>query len=185
MRLVFLLVLFQISVFQLYSQKMFDEKLSGCALKFILEDTDMYINYEPDDSIMIVDFLSGLEEKYEKRLQGVVMMQVMVDTANQVCCVSYTNKTTLSNKRLKVPDRLMNMPGWKRQPNVLAEKNICALVSILFDKKEVTVIRTGYNRNKGRKTMQSTTFMRYVVPKPIPKIESDSLPKVDSVIEAM
>lgn len=162
---------------------MFEEQFSNCPLKFILEDEEVYINYEPDDSIMIVDFLSNLDEKYEKRLQGVVMMQVMVDTANQICCVSYTNKTTLSNKRLNIPKRLVNMPGWKRLPNTQSGKNICALVSILFDKKEVTVMRTGYNRNKGRKTIQSTTFRRYVEPKPIPEIKLDSLPEVDSVIQ--
>ena len=167
MRLFFLLILFQITTIQLYSQKMFEEQFSACPLKFILEDRELYINYEPDDSIMIVDFLLGLDEKYEKRLQGVVMMQVMVDTANQVCCVSYTNKSTLSNKRLNIPERLVSMPGWKRLPNTEPKTNICALVSILFDKKEVTVMRTGYNRNKGRKTIQSITFMRYVEPKPI------------------
>ena len=183
MKFIYLIILFQIITIQLFSQKMFEEQFSNCPLKFILEDTEEFISYTPDDSIMVVDFLSGLEEKYEKRLKGAIMMQVMVDTANQICCVSYTNKTPLSDKRINIPDRLINMPGWKRLPNALPEKNICALVSIIFDKKEITVMRTGYNRNRGRRIVQSTTFKRYFIPKPI--IETDSLPKNDTLIKEL
>ena len=182
MKTILFLIILQASAFQLYSQKMYEEQFSNCPLKFILEDKELYINYEPNDSIMIVDFLSDLEEKYKKRLQGAVMMQVMIDTGNNVCCVSYTNKTTLSNKRLNVPEILNNMSGWKRNASELPKTNICALISIIFDKKDVTVMRTGYNRNKGRKIVYSTTFRRYAEPKLDTDIKIDSLPKSDTII---
>lgn len=162
MKYILILIVLQLSVNQLFSQKMFEQQFSNCPLKFTLEDSEMYIYYESDDSIMVVDFLSGLEQKHIDKLKGVVMMQIMVDTANQICCVSYTNKTTLSNKRLDIPNRLSLMKGWKKLPDVLPGENICALVSIIFDKKEITVMRTGYNRNRGRKIIQSVTFKRYV-----------------------
>ena len=60
-----------------------------------------------------------------------------------------------------MPDRLKQMPGWKRSNEYDQNKNICALVAIIFKKYEITVMRTGYNRNTGRKTLQSETFKRF------------------------
>lgn len=147
---------------QAHAQKMFDVQFSDCPLKFILEDHETYIEYEPNDSLMVVDFLLGIEPKQAEKLLGTVMMQIMVDTANQICCVSYSNKTTMNSNKLEIPNRLKTMKGWKRMPNALPEENICALVSIIFDKKEITVMRTGYNRNRGRNTLKSTTYKRFV-----------------------
>ena len=174
MKHILLLSLLIGTVSHLYAQKMYEEQFSNCPLKFILEDDELFISYEPNDSIMVVDFLSNLEEKYVEKLHGVIMIQVMVDTADNVCCVSYTNKTTLRDKRLDIPNRLINMKGWKRGAMSLKDKNICALVSIIFDKKDITIVRTGYNRNKGRKIMQSTTYKRYPEPLPVKLEKADS-----------
>ncbi|MBI9068736.1 MAG: hypothetical protein JEZ09_15685 [Salinivirgaceae bacterium] len=155
-------VLFLVFVpFLLFGQKMYDEKLDDCLLKFILEDEEMIINYEKNDSLMVENFLEGLEDKYVERLFGGVMLQIMVDTIQQICCVSYTNKTTLSDRRFDIPDRIKNMKGWHRTEEVLVEENICALLSILFDKNQISVIRTGYNRNIGQQILSSSSFLRY------------------------
>ena len=148
------------TVFQVSAQKLYKEKLSGCATKFKMEDKELYIYYEPDDSIMVRDFLSELDEKQLNKLQGAVMMQIMIDTANTVCCLSYTNKTTISNKKFDIPNRIKQMQGWKRAENKLPEENISALISFVFSKTEFTVIRTVYNRNYGRKIVETTVYQR-------------------------
>jgi hypothetical protein len=145
-----------------FSQKMFDEEAGVCPLKFLLEDQETIVYYETGDSLMVIDLFQGLEEKYTDRLKGVVMMQVMVDTALQACLVSYTNKTTLSDRRFNIPEQFGKMTGWKRLDGVLPNENICALVSIVFDKDEYKIIRTGYNRNKGRQQLDYETFRRYL-----------------------
>jgi hypothetical protein len=155
---------------------MFKEQFSNCPLKFILEDDELYINYNPDDSVMVHDFLVGLDEKQEKKLSGVLMMQVMIDTANNVCCVSYTNQTSLNDKKLDVLNRLKNMQGWERKQDVLPETNICALVSIIFNKTQIKVIRTGYNRNRGRKIVRSVIFDRYYIEPVVSKDRYDTIP---------
>ncbi len=170
MRIIVLFILL-VNIFSVKAQKLFDEKFSDCPVKFILEDEEFMINYETGDSMMVVDFLSGIEEKQVERMAGVVMMQVMIDTAQQVWCVSYTNKCTLNNKRLDISDRLKAMPGWKRANNEFDSDNICALISIIFDKKEITVIRTGYNRNRGRRILQTEKFKRYKEPVPVNKLK--------------
>ncbi|MGD9994876.1 MAG: hypothetical protein AB7S69_16375 [Salinivirgaceae bacterium] len=145
-----------------FSQKMFDEEAGVCPLKFLLEDQEAIVYYETGDSLMVINLLQGLEEKYTDRLKGVVMMQVMVDTAFQACLVSYTNKTTLSDRRFNIPEQFGKMTGWKRLDGVLPNENICALVSIVFDKEDYVIIRTGYNRNKGRQQLDYETFRRYL-----------------------
>lgn len=172
MRIFLILFAVQLIALNASSQKMFDVEFSNCPLKFILEDAEELIYYETGDSLMVVDFLSGMEQKQIEKLKGVVMIQLMVDTINQICCVSYSNKSTLSNNKLNIPVQLLNMKGWKRISDVFVNENICALVSIIFDEKEISVIRTGYNRNKGRNTMQSTTYMRY--PEPLPLEQKDA-----------
>lgn len=173
MRYLLLIVVLPLFLNHLSAQKMYEEQFSNCPLKFMLEDSELLINYESGDSLMVVDFLAGLDEKHERKLKGVVMMQIMIDTAHQLCCVSYTNKTTFSDKRIDIPNRLQAMSNWKRIPDYLQDLNICALVSIIFDKSEITVIRTGYNRNKGRKILQSNTFRRYPAP-PKPPMENQT-----------
>ncbi len=180
MKFVLLFIVLQLSIIQVFSQKMFEEKFSDCPLKFILEDDEMFVYYEQGDSIMVVDFLSELDKKQIDKLKGVVMMQVMVDTANQICCVSYTNKTTISNRRFDIQNKLSSMKGWKRVPGKLPNENICALLSIIFDKKEITVMRTGYNRNKGRKTIQLNVFKRYVEN---PEKKLEQVESADSLIK--
>jgi hypothetical protein len=175
MRFLIILLAVQFITLNLSAQKMFDEEFLNCPLKFIMEDADELIYYETGDSLLVVDFLTGIEQKHIEKLKGVVMIQVMVDTINQVCCVSYSNKSTLNNNKLNIPAQLMNMKGWKRVSDLFVNENICTLVSIIFDEKEISVIHTGYNRNKGRNIMQSTTYKRY--PEPLPVEQKDAQTK--------
>jgi len=154
-----ILILFT-AFFQVSAQKLYQEKLTGCATKFKMEDKELYIYYEPNDSIMVRDFLSGLDEKQLNRLQGAVMLQIMIDTTNTVCCLSYTNKTTISDKKFDIPNRIKQMQGWKRAKDKLPDENISALISFVFSKTEFTVIRTVYNRNYGRKIVETTIYQR-------------------------
>ncbi len=163
--LVFVLLLAAPAV---WAQKMFEEKLVNCPLKFELEDREQFIHYEPNDSLLYMDFLAGMEQKDQDKIYGVVMFQIMLDTAYNNCLVSYTNKTNIRDKKMDILPRIQNMPGWKRvTPESMDEVNICALVSIFFDKKEVTVSRIGYNRNRGKHSLSEVTFNRFA---------ADSLP---------
>lgn len=153
-------MLFVVS-YQLFSQKMFKNQETICPLKFELEDEQMFISYEPNDSILIYDFIEGLDDKKITKLKGVIMAQIMVDTAFRVCCVSYTNKSTLNNKKPDIPTRISNMKGWKRNvPEHLANKNICAIIAIYIDKYEYKIQHIGYNRNKGKHLLKSSIYKR-------------------------
>ncbi|MFA6400247.1 MAG: hypothetical protein WCX31_01270 [Salinivirgaceae bacterium] len=144
----------------LVGQKMFQSQSTICPLKFVMEDTLVLIKYEPNDSIMVADFLSGLEAKQLEKFKGVIMLQVMVDTIGRVCCVSYTNKSNLTDKKLDIPQRLQAMPGWKREVGIMESENICALVNLIFNENEIIVSRIGYNRNNGKKQLTYTVFSR-------------------------
>lgn len=165
----YLLILLGLSTFSGFAQKMFENQESICPLKFIMEDEEQIIYYEPNDSIMVLDLLNGLEQKHIDKLKGVVMMQVMVDTIQQVCCVSYTNKTNLSEKKFDILVQLLKMNGWKRLKGVMPEENLCALVTVIFDKEDYVVMRTGYNRNKGKKQLSYEAFRRW------PEVSKDSI----------
>lgn len=147
--------------FQSFSQKMFENQESVCPLQFELEDEEMFILYFPNDSIFLMDFFEGLDDKKMTKLKGVIMLQVMIDTAFQVCCVSYTNKSNLSDKKLEIPLRIKQMKGWKREaPKLLANKNLCALIAIYIDKYGYKVQHIGYNRNRGKHLLQSRVYKR-------------------------
>jgi len=167
---VFLMLLSDVLV----GQKMFQSQSTICPLKFVMEDSEVLINYEPNDSIMVVDFLSGLEAKQLEKFKGVIMMQVMVDTLGRVCCVSYTNKSNLTDKKLDIPQRLQSMPGWKREAGIMENENICALVNLIFNENEIIVSRIGYNRNNGKKQL---TYCSFKSTKEV--IVQDSLPLLE------
>lgn len=146
----------------LFAQKMFEQELEICPLKFEMEDMDPFIFYEPNDSVLIADFIDSFEEKQQDKLKGVIMIQIMIDTAYNVCLLSYTNKTTMSDRKLDLVNRVKSLPGWKRIAPGKDEVNVCALLSLGLDYKEVTFIRTGYNRNKGRRILETNEYHRYV-----------------------
>lgn len=144
----------------LFAQKMYSEKYTICPLQFILEDQEQYITYEPNDSMLVVDFLQGIEEKYIDKLQGAFLFQVMMDTAYNVCCVSYTNKSTIPARKIDMPTQIISMEGWKRIAPEREADNICALINIYIDKYEYKVQHLGYNRNKGKHMLQSSVYKR-------------------------
>jgi len=157
MRYLFLLI--TVFVFNAgWAQKMFTDQTTICPLKFILEDKEQYIYYEPSDSLLVVDFLSGIDSKQIEKLKGVIMMQVMIDTAFNICCVSFTNETNIADKKLDIPNRLRAMPGWKRIAPDLPNENICALIYLFFDKYDFKVQHIGYNRNKGKQLIESNVY---------------------------
>ncbi len=161
MRAIFTFI-FLVTFFSLFAQKMYETDVNACPLKFILEDQQQYINYKPNDSALVVDFLQNIEPKYLDKLVGIFMFQMMIDTINQVCCVSYTNKSRISDKKLDIVNRVNNLPGWQREAPGFENENICALYTIIIDKKNYTVQRTGYNRNKGRHLLSSNVYNRFV-----------------------
>ncbi|HAM97802.1 MAG TPA: hypothetical protein DCQ26_04265 [Marinilabiliales bacterium] len=144
----------------LLGQKMFENQSTICPLKFMLEDQETIIYYEPNDSVMVMDFLKGIEAKQLDKLKGILMFQLMIDTVGQACCVSFTNKTNILDKKLDVPNRLSNLSGWKRMDGIFPDQNICTLFHFVFTNEEFTVTRTGYNRNTGKKPMSTSTFRR-------------------------
>ncbi len=154
-----------------FGQKMFETQTNICPVKFIMEDTDLIIKYEPNDSMLVVDFLKGFETKQIDKIKGVIMMQVLVDTTEKVCCVSYSNNSNITDKKLDIENRLIGMPGWMKDAAYLENENVCTLVNLVFNATEINVIRMGYNRNKGKKQIKFSSFQR--------KIENpivDSLP---------
>ena len=142
-----------------FGQKIFSEKSDQCSPNFALEDDEIIIQYIPDDSIMVVDLLKGLDQKYVDKLRGAVLLQVMTDTSGQVCLVSYSNTTNLSNKKFDLPDRIPAMPGWPKITPYQDNTAICALIAITFGTYDVTVQRYGYNRNTGKKLLSTVDYL--------------------------
>ena len=150
-----------LTVTVIQAQKLYDVKLDDCLLKFEMESLEEWIYYEKNDSLMVLDFLNGLDEKRVERIRGGIQLQIMVDTIQDICCLSYTNKTNLSDRRLEVPVRVKQMEGWQRHDGVRPDENLCALVSILFEKDKYTVVRTGYDRNRGSQILYSLSYPKY------------------------
>ncbi len=144
----------------LWGQKMFENQSLVCPLKFIMEDQEQLIYYQPNDSVLVMDFLRDIEPKQQDKIKGVLMFQIMVDTVGQACCVSFANKTNLTDKKLDVPNRLNNLSGWRRVEGRFIDQNICTLYHFIFTEESISVTRTGYNRNTGKKPLSSLIFNR-------------------------
>lgn len=155
---IFLLLLFYSGIIQ--GQKMFETQSANGPVKFVMEDNELVINYVPNDSILVIDFLAGLEPKQVEKFKGVIMMQVLVDTTGSVFCVSFTNKSNFTDKKLDIPNRIKAMPGWKREADVMKNENISTMVNLMFNENEITVSRIGYNRNSGKKQLSYSVFNR-------------------------
>jgi len=162
-----LLVVLSGLIIPVFGQKVFSEKSDQCSPNFFIEDDQILIQYSPDDSIMVVDLLNGLDQKYTDKLTGTVLLQVMIDTSGLVCLVSYSNNTNLTDKRFNLSTRIPSMPGWPKIVPYQDNTALCTLIAITFSTDDFVVQRYGYNRNTGKNLLSTNTYLRLLSKTPV------------------
>ncbi len=151
-----LIILLTLS-FNLFGQKMFKEKLDGCSPNFKLEDQSILLNYKPGDSLLIVNIMKGAEKKHIQKLKGILAAQIILDSAGTPCLTSYDHKFNMLRKPFEIVSNINSLQGWEGTGD---NTFISVFVKLFFERKQITIQRSGYNRNSGWTILSQTTFFK-------------------------
>jgi hypothetical protein len=153
----FFLMSFIILSTSVWGQKMFEEKLDNCSPKFMLEEKEIEIIYEPGDSIMILDIIKGADDEQIFKLKGVLAAQLIIDSIGKPCLISYDTKFNTLRKPFDIEENINSMPYWQGTGND-SFKSI--FIRLFFEKKQIIVQRMGYNRNTGWNLLSQEDFYK-------------------------
>lgn len=154
MKHLFLIFFSTISI-SLIGQKMFEEKLDNCTSKFQLENDKITLGYKTGDSLMILDIIKGADDEQIYKLKGVLAAQLVIDSVGNPCLASYDKKFNTLRKPFEVEENLNSMPQWEGTGN---KTSTSVIIRLFFERRQITVQRLGYNRNKGWNLLSSVAY---------------------------
>ena len=92
-------------------------------------------------AIMKDDLIKDVKEKLIDKLEGEIMMQILIDSNRQPCCISILNKSNVSSSRLRLVKNINSMTGWEQPTN--AGKKVCVIIELIFEPNKITIRRLG------------------------------------------
>ncbi len=117
-----------------FGQHLYPEKFKGCIIdKFCLDCGDTKAQLPPDFGN---EFISNLNEKYLRKINGLIEMQVLVDSVGTPCLLSAENSSNVKLKKLGI-QRGINLTS-KWTPAIVEGKPERSSVSLLITFKEGT-----------------------------------------------
>lgn len=157
---VFVSIIICLLPLKLSAQSLFNERFSQCETReFQLEKDSMVAFYQPKEALLL-DLLKKLETRNLKKIKGELLLQIMVDPAGHPCCISLTNQTNITTKRLNIVPAVNSMTGWRMAATPDAKQsNTCAVVKLIFTDDKFIAMRLGVTA-KSRFIVLSTTELK-------------------------
>jgi hypothetical protein len=136
---------------QAFSQQIFEEKQYNCNYEGMsLENSKMVVSYQSQDS-MYYDLIKNVDKKFLDKVQGEIMIQMLVDSEGKPCCVSVQNETNVSSNKLKIVENVNTMMGWQKPTS--GYNKVCVIISLLYSPDKIIVKRLGVGENRNFKTL--------------------------------
>lgn len=159
MKITFLLTCLFLTT-SIYGQHIFPETQSGCNVSGMsLESNKLKVDYSSLEDLYN-DLVHNVDEKYLNKLMGVIMIQVLVDENLAPCCVSISNDSNVSSRKLKLVKNINATTGWKSVDKSKPQRKISALIKLIFQPGSATIQRMGVGGNRVMKVISSKTINR-------------------------
>jgi ligand-binding sensor domain-containing protein len=139
----FLIGLLFLSVQTVFGQHLYPEKYEECKLSRFCLDCGEPKAEVPQDAVESI--LSGLNQKSLKKINGLIRVQILVDTLGNSCLVSSENSTGVSSKKLGLQNAINSMPKWT--PSMKDNKAQSASVSLelVFQDEKFGIRRVSFD----------------------------------------
>ena len=126
MKQTFLIGLFFLTVQTVFGQHLYPEKYDGCKLSRFCLDCGEPKAELPNDAAESI--LKGLNQKSLKKINGLLRIQILVDTLGHSCLLSSENGTNVTSKKLDLQNAINSMSKWT--PSMKDNKAQSASVSL-------------------------------------------------------
>jgi len=134
-------VIFILCFYFVKGQHLFPEKFNDCALStFCLDCGDVKGAYSND---LQAFFAEKFETKNIKNIEGVVFVQVLIDTSGKQCVMSIGDKASGKTSRLDLRNIINTMTGWKPAIAAGRPESVSITLKFLFNRGE---FRVSYDR---------------------------------------
>jgi hypothetical protein len=113
-----------------FEQPIFDEKQYDCNYEGMsLENSEVVVDYQSKE-MLYSDLIKNVDLKTLSKLQGEIMIQLLVDKEGKPCCISISNNTNVSRNKLRLVKNVNSMTGWQKTDAV--NKKVCAIINLNF-----------------------------------------------------
>ncbi len=128
MNKIFLILIGLLSISSSFGQHLYPEKFEGCnANSFCLDCGER--KAEPPANFRN-EFISNLNSKYLMKINGIIEVQILVDTIGNPCLLSAKNSSNVKSKKLKLQYGINNTSKWT--PAISKGKPTQSSVSLVF-----------------------------------------------------
>ena len=93
-----------------FGQHLYPEKYEGCKLSRFCLDCEEPKAELPKDAVE--SLLNGLNQKSLKKINGLIRVQILVDTLGNSCLLSSENGTNVTSKKLGLQNAINSMSKW-------------------------------------------------------------------------
>ena len=156
---VYLVLIISLLPLRLFSQSLFNERQSKCETKiFQIEKDSILAFYEPKEALLL-DILKKLETRNLKKIKGELLLQIMIDPTGNPCCISLSNQTNVTTKRLNIVSSIDALTGWKPPLMKINNGNTCAIVKLIFTDDKYIAMRLGFT-SKSKFIVLATTELK-------------------------
>lgn len=126
MKQTFLIGLLFLTLQTVFGQHLYPEKYDNCKLSRFCLDCGNPKAELPDEAAKTI--LHGLNQKSLKKIQGLIKVQILVDSLGKPCLLSSENRTNIASRKLGLEEAINSMPGWT--PSMKGGKAQSASVSL-------------------------------------------------------
>jgi hypothetical protein len=128
------------------AQNVFPDKFDGCITdRFGLEKDS--IEARIDSKYLVNTVLSGVDEKYKSKLNGILKLQIIVNTDGKSCLISIENNTNIKTSKLNLKKTIDDNLIW----NINQKNKVSPLIILKFNSNSVQLKRIGVSGDFGMK----------------------------------
>lgn len=126
-----------------HAQTVFKTKFTPCSeTKFIFEENTILAKTDNKELVNLI--FQSMDEEAAKRIEGHMLLQVIVGLDGRSCLLSMDNQTNIPTEQMKIKDQLDSKLVWQNSNQVLS-----AVLLVVINKNGVAVKRFGKNGKGG------------------------------------
>lgn len=129
-----------------FGQHLYPEKFNQCKLsKFCLDCGDT--KAEPPQKF-IENFISNLNKKSLKKINGFIDVQILVDSIGNPCLLSAKNETNIKSKKLKLQNGIANSGNWSPAISKGKFEKVSISLQLNFNNGNLSIKRREFDFSK-------------------------------------
>lgn len=146
MRKILVILLLTTSFIQLQSQNVFPEKFDCNVDVFGLDWGEQ--KAEVDIKNFLDYLMESINQKHLVKLDGVINIQIIVDTLGNPCCKSILNNSNIRTNKLKLVQIINSMPNWSPAIQEGKKVNSSIQMALIFKDSKLTLQRLNFDFSK-------------------------------------